>query len=87
VSRAEQLRGGRRGDEPVDQDGGTVGDGGNDAGQVGAPHQTSLHPAAELNLTPRRSVIPGTGWYVAAADAVRPETIGVRPTPTVRDLM
>jgi len=32
----QQLRGGRRGDEPVDQDGLTVGDGGNDAGQVGA---------------------------------------------------
>src|SRR6266704_3177081 len=136
----QQLRGGRRGDEPVDQDGGTVGDGGNDAGQVGAgaragyrprrgdgrdqhipsglghsgadapvvdvaagrlagiveplgnyymhpldipalqsacPRRASLHPAAELNLTRRRSVIPGTGWYVAAVDAVRPETIGV----------
>ena len=32
----QQLRGGRRGDEPVDQDGVSVGDGGNDAGQVGA---------------------------------------------------
>jgi hypothetical protein len=32
----QQLRGGRRGDEPVDQDGLTIGDGGDDAGQVGA---------------------------------------------------
>src|SRR5258706_7439731 len=143
----QQLRGGPRGDEPVDQDGGTVGDGGNDAGQVGAgaragswlrrgdgrdphlpsgpgqpgadalvvdvaagrlagiveplgnyymhpldisghperlPYQASLHPAGELNHARRRSVIPGTGWYVAAVDAVRPETIGVRSTPARR---
>ena len=32
----QQLRGGRRGDEPVDQDRLTVGNGGDDAGQVGA---------------------------------------------------
>jgi hypothetical protein len=40
----QQLRGGRRGDEPVDQDGGTVGDGGNDAGQVGAGARTGYRP-------------------------------------------
>src|SRR5215471_17455123 len=45
------------------------------------PHQASLHPAAELNHARRRSVIPDTRWYVAAMDAVRPETIGVRSTP------
>ena len=44
----QQLRGGRRGDEPVDQDGLTVGDGGNDAGQVGAGARAGI-PA-----TPRR---------------------------------
>jgi len=40
----QQLRGGRRGDEPVDQDGLTVGDGGNDAGQVGAGTRTGCRP-------------------------------------------
>ena len=44
----QQLRGGRRGDEPVDQDGRTVGDGGNDAGQVGAGAR------GRVPATPRR---------------------------------
>src|SRR5216683_2531004 len=45
------------------------------------PYQASLHPAGELNYARRRSVIPGTGWYADAVDAVRPETIGVGSTP------
>ena len=40
----QQLRGGRRGDEPVDQDGLTVGNGGDDAGQVGAGARTAYRP-------------------------------------------
>ena len=40
----QQLRGGRRGDEPVDQDALTVGDGGNDAGQVGAGPRRRYRP-------------------------------------------
>ena len=40
----QQLRGGRRGDEPVDQGGLTVGDGGDDAGQVGAGARTGYQP-------------------------------------------
>ena len=40
----QQLRGGRRGDDPVDQDGLTVGNGGNDAGQVGAGARAGYRP-------------------------------------------
>ena len=40
----QQLRGGRRGDEPVDQDCLTVGDSGNDAGQVGAGTRIGYRP-------------------------------------------
>ncbi len=40
----QQLRGGRRGDEPVDQDGCTVGNGRNDAGQVGAGARVGYRP-------------------------------------------
>ena len=40
----QQLHGGRRGDEPVDQDGLTVRDGGNDAGQIGAGGRAGYRP-------------------------------------------
>jgi hypothetical protein len=40
----------------------------------------SLPPAAGLNHTRRRSVIPDTGGYITAVDAVRPETTGARST-------
>src|SRR6185312_7445936 len=40
----QQLRGGRRGDEPVDHDGLTIGDGGNDAGQVGQGARAGYRP-------------------------------------------
>src|ERR1700722_13532867 len=43
-----------------------------------APNQPP--PCAELNHTRRRSVIPGTGMYVAAVDAVRPRTTGAAST-------
>ncbi len=61
----QQLRGGRRGDKPVDQDGGTVGKSGNDAGQAGQGGRVSDRPRRGDSRDP---YVP-SGLGQAGADA------------------